>query len=125
MRSSGRRSRLFCSALAGGGIGLFGLCVALASAGCGGGSPAPYTAAFREFAVPVAGNSPADPKPGCWPDDLRSDVLGNLWFAQHHSNEIGQMSPEGVYTGYPVPTPNSVMDSLVVDAARRVVWVTA
>ena len=58
-------------------------------------------------------------------DDLRSDAQGNLWFAQHHSNEIGRMSPEGVYTGYPVPTPNSVMDSLVVDEARRVVWVTS
>lgn len=121
-------SRKACSLIYWSILCLLAISFALCMAGCTGGgrtaATVPFTAVFREIAVPVAGNSPTDPIPGCWPDDLRSDAAGNIWFAQHHSNEIGRMSPAGVYTGFPIPTPNSVMDSLVVDEARRLVWVT-
>ena len=93
--------------------------------GCGSsGTSSAYPFQIIEFSVPVAGNSPSSSHPGCWPDDLRSDTDGNLWFAQHHSNEVGRMSSNGVYTGYQVSTPNSVMDGILVDSPRNAVWAT-
>ena len=32
------------------------------------------------------------------------------------------MTPAGVYTGYPVPTPNGLMDGIVIDKAHSIVW---
>jgi len=107
---------------------LFLVFVSVLVAGCGssdGGSSIGLTAEFREFPVPVVSNDPGASPPGCWPDDLIGDALGNIWFAQHHSNEIGKMSPLGVYTGFPVPTARSVMDSIAVDKVRGIVWVSA
>lgn len=91
--------------------------------GCGssGGGPLPG-ATFLEYPVPVAGNLPGAVPPGCWPDDLMGDSQGNIWFAQHHSNEIGRMSATGQYTGFPVLTQRSLMDSIVVDSAHGLVW---
>ncbi len=91
--------------------------------GGGGGTTQP-TGTFREFQVPVASNDPTILPPGSWPDDLHGDAQGNIWFAQHHSNEVGRMTPNGAYTGYPVPTANSVMDGCTVDKTRGIVWVT-
>lgn len=95
-------------------------------AGCGGGSSqgnsAAYSPVFREMTVPVASNDPTANPAGSWPDDVRTDALGNIWFAQHHSNEVGKMTPAGVYTGYQVPTASSLMDGIVVDTTRQVVW---
>lgn len=86
-----------------------------------------YTASFREFAVPVAGNAPTDPFPGSWPDDIAYDASGDIWFGEHHSDEIGELIPNGnsyQYRGYPVPTTGSLMDSIAVDSQRKLVWVS-
>src|SRR5579863_3163690 len=84
---------------------LLGLLLSLMASGCGGGGGSTTSniskATFQEFVVPVATNDPTDPPPGSWPDDLYPDELGNIWFAEHHANEIGRMSPTGVYTGFP------------------------
>lgn len=92
--------------------------VALAtlSIGCGGGTGVGVSPArIVEYPVPVANS---------WPDDLAGDAAGNVWFAMHHADEIGRMTPTGAYTGFPVPTHGSEMDSVVVDNARRIVWVS-
>ncbi len=95
-------------------------------AGCGGGgghgSPATFTATFREVPIPVVSNDPTADPAGSWPDDVRTDGSGNIWFAQHHSNEVGKMTAAGVYTGYKIPTDRSLMDGIVVDKTRLVVW---
>ena len=96
--------------------------------GCGGGSSssdggrAPYKAVFKEMPIPVVSNDPSANPTGSWPDDVRTDALGNVWFAQHHSDEVGKMSASGVYVGYKVPTASSFMDGIVVDQTRKVVW---
>src|SRR5579884_1015465 len=105
------------------------LLTVLGLAGCGGGRGntsgiSQYVAHFREFPVPVGSNDPTATIPGSWPDDLRGDDQGNIWFAEHHSNEVGRMSPTGTYTGFAVPTPNSEMDGIAVDSAHGRVWVT-
>ncbi len=100
--------------------------------GCGAGSDNiettyfqdPYIVRFREYRVPVEGSNPSFTPKGCWPDDLDGDSQGNIWFAQHHSSEVGRMSPAGVYTGFHVPTPNSSMDGIAVDSVRQIVWVS-
>src|SRR6185295_19474139 len=85
--------------------------VVLCIAGCGGvgdeDHSGGYIATFRELPVPVGGNEPGSQHPGSWPDDIAADAAGNIWFAMHHANEIGRMAPDGTYTGFPVPTPNS------------------
>ena len=107
--------------------GILAAGLAASLAGCGGGSsgnngPVALTPVFRERAVPVVSNDPSATPIGSWPDDLRTDAAGNIWFAQHHSNEIGKMSATGVYTGYPVPAASSLMDGIVVDKTRQAVW---
>jgi virginiamycin B lyase len=106
------------------GAALAGLLALLA--GCGGGSSGggsvTYKAVFRELSIPVVSNDPSANPPGSWPDDLRTDANSNVWFAQHHSNEIGKMTSSGVYVGYKVPTASSLMDGIVVDQNRKVVW---
>ena len=109
---------------------------ALALGGCGGGAGGggasgsaahTYSVRFQEFAVPGAGNAPADPHPGPWPDDLQVDPQGTLWLAEHHADEIGRLTPSGAgyaYQGFPVPTPGSQMDSVAVDSVRHRVWVS-
>src|SRR5438270_1300275 len=103
---------------------LAALTLALSAFGCGGGSTLAVAlhATFQEFDVPVQSNLPGATPAGSWPDDLAGDSLGNIWFAQHHSNEIGRMSPTGQYTGFPVPTQLSLMDSIAVDTVNGVVW---
>jgi virginiamycin B lyase len=111
---------------------LFALLAISALFGCGGGGSNVettyiqdgYVVTFREYAVPVEGNSEGFSQKGCWPDDLDGDIQGNIWFAQHHSNDIGRMSSNGSYTGFQVPTPNSSMDGIVVDNGRHVAWVS-
>jgi len=113
-------------------IRALGVCVpmGLLLYGCGGGGgtpPTTMTAAFREFVVPVASNEPTSPPPGSWPDDLVVDSSGDIWLAEHHSDEVGEFKPSGgtyVYTGIPVPTATSEMDSIAVDSSRGLVWVT-
>jgi streptogramin lyase len=111
-------------------LGFAGLIGALvAAAGCGGGSrgsgqPATYQATFRELGVPVAGNDPTQTPGGSWPDDLKGDSNGNVWLVERHSDEIGCFSRSGVYRGFPVATHLPQMDSITVDDARQVVWVT-
>ena len=100
--------------------------------GCGGGSSQivttyvqdGYTVTFREYPVPVASNNSNFYPKGSWPDDLDGDDQGNIWFAQHHSNEIGRMSPNGAYTGFHVPTADGSMDGIAVDNVRHIVWVS-
>jgi virginiamycin B lyase len=106
------------------GVVAAGLLVSIAGCGGGGGgsSAVTYTPVFREFAVPVAGNDPTANPVGSWPDDLRTDAAGNIWFPEHHANEVGKMTPAGVYTGYPVPTASGLLDGIVVDKTRGVVW---
>lgn len=85
---------------------------------------------FIEMPVPVAGNDPHASIPGSWPDDLVGDSEGNIWFAEHHSDEIGRMAPDGAYRGYRISTSASGMasasgmDSIAVDAKRGLVWVS-
>lgn len=99
-----------------------------AAAGCGGssgGSSAQYkSATFTEFTAPGAGNDPNSNPGGVWPDDVAGDANGNIWFAEHHSNEIGRISPSGVYTGFPVPSPAGLMDGITIDSVRKLVYVT-
>ena len=103
--------------------------ISMITAGCGGssssGSSGKYSvASFKEFAAPGAGNVPGSVPAGVWPDDVTGDAAGNIWFAEHHSNEIGCMSPAGIYKGYPVPTANGEMDGITLDSTRNVVYVT-
>src|SRR2546421_2528491 len=100
---------------------IFGI---LVLAGCGGGGSSTYSATFQEFLVPVGSNQPSSGDTSSWPDDLVGDDVGNIWFAQFHSNEIGKMTASGQYTGYPVPTRFSHMDSIAIDLSRRTIYVT-
>ena len=108
--------------------GLFAIPAMFALFGCGGsdgsGGAVTLEATFHEFSVPVVGNVPSDPTRSGWPDDLVGDDLGNIWFAQYRSNEIGRMTPDGQYTGFPVPTANSNMDSIAIDLSHRTIWVS-
>jgi virginiamycin B lyase len=102
--------------------------VSFAISGCGsggGGSSAPFqTARFTEFAAPGAGNDPTSVPGGVWPDDVAGDTDGNIWFPEHHGNAIARISPTGVFTEFPVPTPNALMDGITIDNTRQIVWVT-
>ena len=93
-------------------------------AGCGGGSGiiGVPSASIQEFTVPVQGNLPGVTPAGSWPDDLIGDDQGNIWFAMHHADEIGRMTPTGQYTGYHVLSQKSLMDSIALDASRGIIW---
>jgi streptogramin lyase len=90
-----------------------------AATGCAAGTQPtpPFVARFHEFSVPVG----TDKRPS-WPDDISGDAAGNVWFAMQQADEIGRMSPDGVYTGFPLPRPRTHMDCVVVDTRRGIVW---
>ncbi len=65
--------------------GLFGLAVLAAGQ------------TITEFTIPSGGN----------PFDLALGPDGNLWFTEAQGNRVGKVTPEGVITEFPIPTPGS------------------
>jgi len=50
---------------------------------------------------------------GTGPERITSGPDGNLWFTEFWSNRIGRMTPAGVLTEFPIPTPDSAPRGIV------------
>ena len=65
--------------------------------------PAQASKRITEYPVPTPASNSFDIAAG--PD-------GNLWFTEGQGNNIGKITPEGVFIEYPIPTPSSVRSML-------------
>ena len=43
----------------------------------------------------------------CMPIGIIAGIDGNLWFTESHAHRIGRITPDGVVTEFPLPTPNA------------------
>jgi streptogramin lyase len=50
---------------------------------------------------------------GTGPERITSGPDGNLWFTEFWTNRIGRMTPAGVLTEFPIPTPDSAPRGIV------------
>jgi virginiamycin B lyase len=102
--------------------------MAAATSGCSNGTSTTsqlyQKATFTEYPVPGTGNVPGASPGGVWPDDVAGDTAGDIWCPEHHGDNIVRISPTGVYTGFPVLTPNGLMDGITIDNTRNVLYVT-
>jgi streptogramin lyase len=55
--------------------------------------------------------------------NITSGGDGNLWFTEFDPNMIGRITPAGVYTAFPIPTPNSGSDGITTGSDNNV-WFT-
>ena len=68
-------------------------------------------AEVTEFTVPTAGSGP---------HRIASGSDGNLWFTENGRNAIGRLTPAGVFSEFPIPSPNAylLLDSITMVAAN-------
>ena len=70
-------------------------------AGCG--VVGPLLAPVTEFALPQAGLA----------DSIALGSDGNLWVPDAHGNQIDRITPTGVFTTFPLPTPQSKPSEII------------
>src|SRR5262249_38486893 len=69
-----------------------------------------------EFAVPTTTSKPffyAPPYNTAKPDSIVVGPDGNVWFSENWASQIGRVTPDGVITEFPTPTPNSFPNAIV------------
>jgi RHS repeat-associated protein len=59
---------------------------------------------ITEFPIPSSSNACGTPSPSTCPAAITAGPDGNLWFTEQYGNNIGNITPAGVITEFPVPT---------------------
>jgi virginiamycin B lyase len=62
------------------------------------------------------------PDPSAEPIYVAPGPDGNMWFTEYHGSRIGKITPDGVITEYPTPTPNSGPISIHNGSDSETMW---